>query len=77
MVIEGFSQEGCRRKSALMKDVKAAVSELAEIHSREVGALINENFTRAADMETLLQAVRIRKSQAVELYRKHVQEHGC
>jgi hypothetical protein len=69
--------EECARKLALLHDIKTAMSELMDIHNREMQALIAEDFTRAEDFSILLQSARSRKAELIELYREHVTNHGC
>ena len=67
----------CPRKLILLQDVQRAMGELMEIHNGEVVALLVEDFVMLAELRTKLQAARKRKAGLIDLYREHVESHGC
>jgi hypothetical protein len=71
------SKIGCPRKLVLLQDVQRAMGELMDIHNSEVIALLAEDFTMLTDLRNKLQAARKRKAGLIDLYREHVESHGC
>ena len=67
----------CPRKLILLQDVQKAMGELMEIHNGEVVALLAEDFVTLAELRSQLQAARKRKAGLIDLYREHVESHGC
>ena len=53
------------------------MGELMDIHNSEVIALLAEDFTMLTDLRNKLQAARKRKAGLIDLYREHVESHGC
>ena len=53
------------------------MGELMEIHNGEVVALLAEDFVTLAELRSQLQAARKRKAGLIDLYREHVESHGC
>jgi len=69
--------EPCARKTALLADVKAAMSELVAIHNAEFEALMREDFIDLDVLRARLRVARERKAGLIEIYREHVTSHGC
>ena len=53
------------------------MGDLMEIHNSEVVALLAEDFNNLKDLRSKLQSVRDRKAVLIDLYREHVESHGC
>jgi hypothetical protein len=69
--------EACARKTALLADVKAAMSELVAIHNAEFEALMREDFGDIEALRARLRIARENKAALIERYREHVTSHGC
>jgi len=72
-----MQKEGCARKAELLEDVRAAMAALMAIHNSEMEALLKEDFDHIAELRTTLGAARAHKAELIELYREHVELHGC
>ena len=64
-------------KLALLRDVRAAMSDLLTIHNEEIEALLREDFDGMAELSKKLTTARAHKANLIELYRKHIESHGC
>jgi hypothetical protein len=61
----------------LLQDVKRAVGELMNLQNSEVVALLAEDFTTLDELRIKLQAARHGKADLIDLYREHIESHGC
>ena len=71
------SRIGCSRKLALLQDFQQAMLKLIELHKREVAALLVEDFVLLAELRSKLEEGRKKKDGLIDLYRAHVESHGC
>jgi len=53
------------------------MGELMDIHNREVVALLAEDFELLAQLRATLQRARERKAVLIDLYKEHLESHGC
>ena len=53
------------------------MGELMDIHNSEVVALLAEDFELLSQLRSTLQRARERKASLIDLYREHVESHGC
>jgi hypothetical protein len=67
----------CARRTALLEDVRVAMSALMSIHNDEVTVLLNGDFDQLTELRAKLEGARKRKEGLIELYREHVASHGC
>jgi len=72
-----MAKEECARKMAILEDVRTAMAALMEIHNDEVEALLKEDFDAISELRRKLGAARANKAELIELYREHVETHGC
>ena len=71
------SGTGCLRKEALLQDVQRAMGELMVVHNSELAALLADDFDLLVELKSKVQKAREKKTRLIDLYREHVQSHGC
>ncbi len=72
-----MAKADCAQKIALLEEVQKAMGALMAIHNDEMAALLREDFKEIAQLRRKLAAARDRKANAIDLYREHVETHGC
>jgi hypothetical protein len=70
-------RESCAQKQVLIDDIRAAISEILQLHNEEFEAVLNGNFDSGPDFQERLRIAREHKVVLLDLYREHVNSHGC
>ena len=72
-----LAREECAHKQMLIDSIRTAISEILKLHDEEFEAVMKGDFDTGAAIERRLNVAREQKALMIELYRDHVNSHGC
>ena len=69
--------EACPTREDIVGQIKHAMTEIFSIHSDEVTAAINGDFSTHDELRGRLEKVQEIESLLIDRLRRHTEEHGC
>jgi hypothetical protein len=71
------TNQPCSFKQQLIAQVEAAHTRIAEMHNREMEALIRGDFAADAGLMADLKSERSERDEVINQLKLHIAEHGC